>query len=111
MEAEQLRHTTVQITQRIRIADLMAQGELRALGLPARTASEIAGAVERQYRGLIEGRGIVSGGGVGVMVLYRHDPRIRTQVAHRHLYAVSARPLGKRPRQCNRIDISRGRAG
>ncbi len=73
VESQQLRHAAVQIAQRIRIVEILFQVQLISGSAPARGGAEIAVAIQRQHRGIIERRWIIRRGRMRrVMLHHQH---------------------------------------
>src|ERR1017187_6681401 len=76
VEAQQLGDAAVDIAERIREVLLLVQRHARAGRLPARAATEVAAAVKRQNRSLLEGRGIIRRCGVRQVVAQHQDAAV-----------------------------------
>ena len=76
-KSQQFGDAAVEIAQRIGRVLLLFERHCRAVGLPARAAAEVAAAVEREHRGLAEGRRVVRRRGVRAVVFHQHDAALR----------------------------------
>jgi hypothetical protein len=77
VETEQLRHTPIELTQRIRRVQLLVQAkQLAALGMPARATAKIAMPVEHQHGRILEGRRIVCRRRVRTVMVNERHPAV-----------------------------------
>ena len=80
-KTQQLGHAAIELAEGIGRVLFVFEGHARTVGLPARAATEAAAAVEREHDGLVEGRRVISGSGVGLVVVYHDDAARRKQRA------------------------------
>ncbi len=114
-EAQQFRYPPVQVTQRVRIVELLFERQPAAARAPARPAAEIAGPVQRNHGGLLERRGIVRGGGVRRVVLDQHDlapgKRVAELQVRERLGAAGERPHDGHAVHLPGLDAGHAQAG
>ena len=69
LEADEARDAAVQVSERVGVINFALDIQMGSVGLPERSAAEVAHAVERENRCLVEGRGVIRGRSVSAVVL------------------------------------------